>query len=59
MPLLKGVVGHSEDMDTDGIYGHEVDGELKRAAKIVDKAVARVLKLPDISKRGQKRGQEK
>ena len=30
-------------MDTDGTNGHEVDGELQRAAQIVDIAFERVL----------------
>lgn len=34
--LLKEIVGHSESMDTDGIYGHEVEGDRIRAAKIID-----------------------
>lgn len=34
--MLKKTLGHSKDMDTIGIYGHEVDGELKKAADIVD-----------------------
>lgn len=59
MPLLKGVVGHSEDMDTDGTYGHEVNGELIRAAKIVDKAFARVLKIPGAKASGSKSGSSK
>lgn len=29
--LLKRLVGHSETMDTYGVYGHNVDGELDRA----------------------------
>ncbi len=35
-PLLKMIVGHSETMDTLGTYGHEVEGELQRAANILD-----------------------
>lgn len=34
--LLKSVVGHSSAMDTFGVYGHEVDGDKERAAKIID-----------------------
>lgn len=34
--LLKMVVGHSEDMDTLGVYGHEVDGEREQAAAMID-----------------------
>lgn len=36
MPMLKAMVGHSEDMDTSAVYGHEVTGEMQRAAAIVD-----------------------
>lgn len=34
--LVKTVVGHSVSMDTFGVYGHVVDGELKQAAEIMD-----------------------
>ena len=34
--LLKRVIGHSKSMDTFGTYGHDVDGELERAANIAD-----------------------
>lgn len=40
--LLKPVVGHSEAMDTFGVYGHEVDGDLIRAADIIDTVYARI-----------------
>lgn len=30
--FLKKIVGHSKDMDTFGVYGHEVDGELEYIA---------------------------
>lgn len=33
--LLKLVVGHSESMDTQGVYGHEVNGQLDRAAEAI------------------------
>ncbi len=33
---LKTLVGHSDSMDTLGVYGHEVDGELKQIAKSLD-----------------------
>lgn len=32
--LVKSIVGHSASMDTFGVYGHMVDGELKQAAEI-------------------------
>lgn len=34
--MLKQIVGHGASMDTYGIYGHIVDGELQKAAKIID-----------------------
>lgn len=34
--LLKLVVGHTRTTDTFGIYGHAVEGDLKRAADIFD-----------------------
>ena len=33
---LKRTVGHTKNMDTFGVYGHEVDGEAQRAAALVD-----------------------
>lgn len=40
--LLKRVVGHSKSMDTFGVYGHDVQGELDRAAAILDTVFDRV-----------------
>ena len=34
--LMKATIGHSSTMDTYGVYGHQVDGEMHRAAAIVD-----------------------
>jgi integrase len=42
--LLKQVVGHSKSMDTFGIYGHKVDGELERVAKIFNNIFNTLLK---------------
>jgi len=42
-PLLKRVVGHGKTMDTHGIYGHEVDGDLDRAAEICEEVFAKWL----------------
>lgn len=42
--LLKAIVGHGKSMDTYGTYGHEVDGELSRAATLINKAFDVVLK---------------
>lgn len=35
LPLLKQTVGHSENMDTIGTYGHEVDGDLEQTADLI------------------------
>lgn len=29
---LKALVGHSKNMDTWGVYGHEIDGEQRKTA---------------------------
>ena len=42
--LMKPVLGHSEDMDTLGVYGHEMDGDAERAADIMDQVLDRMLK---------------
>lgn len=42
--LLKLVVGHSKSMDTFGVYGHEVDGELKQAGKLIEGVFDGILK---------------
>ena len=42
-PLLKATVGHSETMDTYGVYGHQVEGDLQRAAQIIDSVYDRIL----------------
>lgn len=34
--MLKNIVGHSASMDTFGIYGHIVSGEMETAARIID-----------------------
>ena len=41
--LLKGIVGHSENMDTDGVYSHELDGDKQRAAQIIDSVLTKHL----------------
>lgn len=41
--MIKAIVGHSTSMDTFGVYGHTVNGELEQAAKILDLAIARKL----------------
>ena len=42
-PLLKDTVGHSAAMDTYGVYGHEMDGDLETAAGIVDVVFDRLI----------------
>ncbi|MGI6361486.1 MAG: tyrosine-type recombinase/integrase [Bacillota bacterium] len=42
--LLKLVVGHTKNTDTFGIYGHEVEGELERAADIFDSIINEIMK---------------
>ena len=36
LTLLKSMIGHSDTMDTFGVYGHEMDGEMQQTADIVD-----------------------
>lgn len=42
-PLLKRVVGHSESMDTHGVYGHMMDGELLRALNMMEEVFTGLL----------------
>lgn len=42
LALKKLVVGHSENMDTEGIYGHQKSGDLDRAASYIDCAFDKV-----------------
>ena len=41
--LKKLVVGHSRDMDTEGTYGHEMAGDLEKAAEYIDAAFRQLL----------------
>ena len=43
--LLKLQVGHSEKMDTRGVYGHEIDGDAKEAAVLSTSAFNEILKV--------------
>lgn len=43
LPLLKSLVGHSESMDTYGVYGHQMDGEMLETANIIDDVFSRIL----------------
>ena len=42
--LLKPAIGHSESMDTCGVYGHQIDGELQKAAGHLDIVFQDILK---------------
>ena len=42
--LLKQAVGHTKNMDTFGVYGHEVEGEMTRVANIMDNVFDVLLK---------------
>ena len=42
--LLKPYIGHAKDMDTFGIYGHTVNGEMDRAAAAIDEVFDKLLK---------------
>lgn len=44
LPQLKAIVGHSDTMDTFGVYGHEMDGELRDTAQVVDQLFSRIPK---------------
>ena len=41
--LKKMVVGHSKDMDTEGVYGHQMAGDLEKAAQYTDAAFKSIL----------------
>lgn len=43
-PLLRATVGHSTHMDTYKVYGHELEGDMQRAAEMAGAAFDRVLK---------------
>jgi integrase len=45
LSLEKMVVGHSENMDTDGVYGHQKAGDLSRAAAYMDDAFSSFLEI--------------
>lgn len=44
LELLKTQVGHSDDMDTFGQYGHEIDGEKIRAAGLISEQLSKYIK---------------
>lgn len=41
--LKKMVVGHSKDMDTDGVYGHQMAGDLAKAANYTEQAFGEII----------------
>ena len=41
--MLKAVVGHSKNFDTDGVYSHELTGDKERAAQIIDSVLEKHL----------------
>lgn len=41
--ILKGSIGHSDDMDTYGRYGHEVNGELDEFGKSVNEIYKKII----------------
>lgn len=41
--MVKSIVGHSVSMDTFGTYGHRVDGDLQRAAALVDETLKKAI----------------
>jgi len=42
--LQQQIVGHSKSMDTQGVYGHVVNGEMKTAARLTGNAFKKHLK---------------
>ena len=42
--LLKQLIGHSAAMDTHGVYGHNVEGELHRTASLIDSVFSKIIK---------------
>ena len=44
--LVKQMGGHSESMDTFGVYGHQLEGEAERFAAMLDDTVTSLLSLP-------------
>lgn len=46
--LLKSMVGHSDSMDTFGVYGHALDGDLQQTANIVDNVFSRLINVQSL-----------
>ena len=45
--FMKSYVGHSEDMDTFGVYSKEVDGDMESAANLLDQAFNFLVQVTD------------
>jgi len=41
--MVKAIVGHSVRMDTFGVYGHAMEGEVQKAAEILDLTIAKTI----------------
>ena len=42
--LRKMTIGHSQDMDTEGTYGHQMAGDLAKAAAFTEEAFSEIIK---------------
>lgn len=42
--LKKMTIGHSQDMDTEGTYGHQMAGDLAKAAAFTEEAFSEIIK---------------
>ena len=49
--LKKSTVGHSRDMDTEGTYGHVMEGDMEKAAQYVDRAFNELLGEEKVAKK--------
>lgn len=43
--LMKLLVGHTQNMDTYGTYGHELSGDKKQAATLMEHSISSILKI--------------
>ena len=43
--LVKSLVGHSQDMDTFGVYGHELEGDTQQQVNALNSVFSRLLAL--------------
>ena len=41
--MLKPVIGHTKNMDTFGVYGHDVDGDRQYVADAIDRVFSVLL----------------